>query len=77
MSGLVGGIRSTFWRRVALILIALPLTIFTIAPSLLRHLPYALGAAWDAFTEAYDGPGERLLLLGWRKAWSPDWTSDQ
>lgn len=73
----IGNIRSTFWRRVALIGLAIPFTLWNITPSLLRNLPYALGEAWEAFTDAYDGPGERLLVLGFRKAWSSNWTTDQ
>jgi len=79
-NGLIGGIQSTFWRRVAFVCLAMPLVIIGLAPVYLRVLPRTLweailsaGEAFgDEFSRVYHRPNA-LMGLASKQVWSVDW----
>ena len=78
-NGLIGGIRSTFWRRVALVLVQL-LMLIALAPAYIKAffptLREALCVAWDAFSETFGDTyrqANTLIAESNRAVWSKDW----
>lgn len=69
--GLIGGIRSLFWRRVALIFLGVPRLVWGFAPIVICTLPRALADAWDAFADYYKTPAY-LFTAGLKAGWSKD-----
>ncbi|UTC29042.1 hypothetical protein MARCHEWKA_05330 [Brevundimonas phage vB_BpoS-Marchewka] len=71
-NGLIGGIRSTFLRRLAVIFVAVPVMVLGMTPTVLWVLPSALGDAWDAFADFYSRPVQ-LFTAAIKQSWSKDW----
>lgn len=70
-NGLIGGIRSTFLRRLAVIFIAAPVLTWGFLPDVVRTLPRALADAWDAFADYYHLP-VYLFTAALKEGWSKD-----
>lgn len=79
-NGIMGGIRSTFWRRVVLVLFGAPMLFIGLLPSYLKALPLTL---WNAllnagaefagtFSDTYHRPNA-LLSHATKAVWSKDW----
>ena len=71
-NGLIGGIRSTFLRRLAVIFIAVPVMVVGFAPTAARALPSALADAWEAFADVYSVPA-LIFSTALKHSWSKDW----
>lgn len=71
-NGRIGGIRSVFWRRAALVTYGVPLMVLGFAPEVLKSLPRALADARDAFAEYYAFPAQ-LFTTAIKDCWSKDW----
>lgn len=71
-NGRIGGIRSTVWRRVALVTYGAPLMVLGFLPAVIRALPRALADAWDAFADYYEFPA-KLFTTAIKDCWSKDW----
>jgi hypothetical protein len=79
-NGYVGGIRSVFWRRVAIIFFAIPFMVISIAPDFLKVLPRTL---WDGLKAGWDGLRDEfvfsystpihMLARAAAMCWSAEW----
>lgn len=83
-NGLIGGIRSTFWRRAALVTFGAPMLFLGLLPTYLSVLPHtlwnALLNAWDEFTDTFGATYQfpnSLLVLTAKSVWSKDWKPAQ
>lgn len=75
-NGLIGGIRSTGLRRLAMVIVIPPLVTYAFLVPVIMLLPAAFAEAWHGFVDTYDeaGPGWRLVREGCKQAWSKSWT---
>lgn len=79
-NGYIGGIRSVFWRRVALVVFAVPFMVVNIGPEMLAALPRTL---WDGLKAGWDGLRDefvftystpiQMLSRAAAMCWSADW----
>jgi hypothetical protein len=72
-NSLIGGIRNTFLRRLAMTFVGVPMMIIGLAPPYLRVFPGALANAWDEFAAMYRAPNA-LCALAFKETWSKSWT---
>ena len=75
-NGLIGGIKPTWLRRLALIFIAVPVMILGLAPVYIRLVGSALREAFDTFISELECDvrfPNALMSSGWKACWASSW----